>query len=68
MNKITFPLGPLLALGTYWLLLQNEAFPPLAAAVAALSLWMAIWWMTEPVPLELTALLPMIVLPLIRRN
>jgi len=65
MNKITFPLGPLLALGTYWLLLQIDAFPPLAAAVAALSLWMAIWWMTEPVPLELTALLPMIVLPLI---
>ncbi len=65
MNKITFPLGPLLALGTYWLLLQIDAFPPLAAAVAALSLWMAIWWMTEPVPLEMTALLPMIVLPLI---
>ncbi|MFM7926176.1 MAG: SLC13 family permease, partial [Pirellula sp.] len=65
MNKITFLLGPSLALGTYWLLLQIDAFPPLAAAVAALSLWMAIWWMTEPVPLELTALLPMIVLPLI---
>ncbi|MFM8571391.1 MAG: SLC13 family permease, partial [Pirellula sp.] len=55
----------MLALVAYVLLLQIEAFPPLAAAVAGLSLWMALWWMTEPVPLELTALLPMIVLPLI---
>lgn len=65
MYKITFPLGPLLAWVSYVLLSQIDSFPPLAAAVAALSLWMALWWMTEPVPLELTALLPMIVLPLI---
>ncbi len=64
MNKITFPLGPLLAIAAYWLLIRIDSFPPLAATVAALSLWMAVWWMTEPVPLELTALLPMIVLPL----
>ena len=65
MNKITFPLGPVLALITYALLIRIDSFPPLAAAVAALSIWMAIWWMSEPVPLELTALLPMILLPLI---
>jgi len=34
------------------------------AAIAMLSVWMAIWWMTEAVPLELTALLPMLVIPL----
>jgi len=65
MNKITFPLGPVLALITYALLIRIDSFPPLAAAVAALSIWMAVWWMSEPVPLELTALLPMILLPLI---
>lgn len=65
MSKFTFPSGPLLGLLAYGLLVQIDAFPPLAAAVAALSVWMALWWMTEPVPLELTALLPMIVLPLI---
>lgn len=65
MNKFTFPSGPLLGLLVYGLLVQIDGFPPLAAAVAALSVWMALWWMTEPVPLELTALLPMIVLPLI---
>jgi sodium-dependent dicarboxylate transporter 2/3/5 len=63
MNKFTLPLGPSLGLLVYGLLMQIDAFPPLAGAVAALSVWMAIWWMSEPVPLELTALLPMIVLP-----
>jgi sodium-dependent dicarboxylate transporter 2/3/5 len=32
-----------------------------AAAVVA---WMAIWWMTEAIPLAVTALLPLVVLPL----
>lgn len=65
MNKITFLLGPSLCLVAYCLLIQTDGFPPIAAIVAGVSLWMALWWMTEPVPLELTALLPMIVMPLI---
>ena len=32
---------------------------------AALAGWMAIWWMTEAIPLAATALLPLIVLPLL---
>lgn len=32
--------------------------------VAGLVIWMAAWWMTEAVPLSVTALLPFIVLPL----
>ncbi len=32
--------------------------------VAGLVIWMAAWWMTEAVPLAVTALLPFIVLPL----
>lgn len=32
--------------------------------VAGLTLWMAAWWMTEAVPLSVTALLPFVVLPL----
>lgn len=31
--------------------------------VAGLMLWMVIWWMTEAIPLPLTALLPVVVLP-----
>lgn len=37
--------------------------PVLAWSTAGLVLWMAIWWMTQAVPLTVTALLPFIVLP-----
>jgi sodium-dependent dicarboxylate transporter 2/3/5 len=37
---------------------------PVAASIAMLCVWMAVWWMTEAVPLELTALLPMLVIPI----
>jgi sodium-dependent dicarboxylate transporter 2/3/5 len=32
--------------------------------VLALAIWMATWWMTEAVPLSVTSLLPLVVLPL----
>jgi len=32
-------------------------------AVAATAVWMAIWWMTEAVPLPATSLLPLVLLP-----
>lgn len=38
--------------------------PPHAWSVAGLVVWMAAWWMTEAVPLTVTALLPFLVLPL----
>lgn len=37
---------------------------PAAAAMLAIAVWMAIWWITECVPLALTALLPLILFPL----
>ena len=33
--------------------------------VAALGAWMIVWWITEPVPVAVTALLPLVVLPLL---
>lgn len=39
-------------------------FPPSAAPVVGLTLWMAVWWLTESAPMAVTALLPLIVLPL----
>lgn len=64
MKRIALFIGPVLALCTVFLMSQFASIPPEAARVAGLCVWMAIWWMTEPVPLELTALLPMLVLPL----
>ena len=37
---------------------------PAAWLVAGLTLWMAAWWMTEAVPLAVTAMLPFVILPL----
>jgi len=37
-----------------------------AQRVAALAAWMAVWWITTAVPLEVTSLLPVAVLPLLR--
>ena len=39
--------------------------PPVAWTTAAIGLWMAIWWMTEAVPLAATALLPVLLFPLL---
>ena len=33
--------------------------------MAALGLWMAIWWATEAIPVAVTAFLPLVVLPLL---
>lgn len=35
-----------------------------ARAVVGLVVWMAVWWLTEPVPLPVTSLLPALLLPL----
>ncbi|MEM9226050.1 MAG: SLC13 family permease, partial [Pseudomonadota bacterium] len=35
-----------------------------AWATAALLVWMAIWWATEAIPIPVTSLLPMVILPL----
>ncbi len=37
--------------------------PAEAWLVAGLVVWMAVWWMTEAVPLTVTALLPFVILP-----
>jgi solute carrier family 13 (sodium-dependent dicarboxylate transporter), member 2/3/5 len=56
-------LGPLLAVGVWWL------GPPTGLTAAAwitvaLVTLMVVWWITEAVPIAVTALLPLIVLPL----
>jgi sodium-dependent dicarboxylate transporter 2/3/5 len=49
------------------MLLVGPAFGMSAPAwqTAALAVWMALWWMTEAVPIAATALLPLVVLPLL---
>ena len=61
--------GPVLAGpaagGLLWLLPAPGSMPPAAHAVAGLAVWMAVWWLTAALPLAVTALLPLALLPLL---
>ena len=59
-------LGPVLALVTYGLSqsLQMEISPS-AGKTAAVMVWMAVWWMSEALPLPATSLLPLVLFPLL---
>ncbi len=55
--------GPVLAGLVFFLLPQSE-LTLAARACGGLATLMAVWWMTEALPLEATALLPLVLLPL----
>jgi sodium-dependent dicarboxylate transporter 2/3/5 len=55
--------GPLAQLLVLWLP-APAGMEETAWRVAGLAVWMALWWLTTVIPLEATALLPLVVLPL----
>lgn len=55
-------LGPAIGLAVALLLPDSLSFE--GKAVAGCALWMAIWWVTEPVPIPVTSLLPIVLFPL----
>ena len=65
--------GPLLALVVYSLLpstYQNGAgeaavFTHAGRSTTGVAVWMAVWWMTEAIPIYATSLLPLAILPLL---
>ena len=57
--------GPILGLTVYFLLPTGDGgLSHAARACSGVATLMAIWWMTEALPLEATALLPLVLLPL----
>lgn len=60
-NKLALAAGPLLAVLCY-LLLPGELAPS-ARAAAGVGVLMAVWWMTEAVPIPVTSLLPLVLFP-----
>ncbi len=56
-------LGPLL-FGLCLSFFHPEGLNPQANVVLATTLWIAVWWITEAVPIAITSLLPIILFPL----
>ena len=62
-KRIGLVLGP--TLFTFFLLFGNfEGLSPEGHAVLASTFWIAIWWITEAIPIAVTALLPIVLFPL----
>jgi len=57
-------LGPVLFAGLL-LMPQPEGMAPEAQRLAAVAAWMAVWWISEAVPIPATALLPIVLYPLL---
>ncbi|MFB0517394.1 MAG: SLC13 family permease, partial [Candidatus Neomarinimicrobiota bacterium] len=57
--------GPIAALLVI-LLVDLDPENPATTYTAAVALWMAIWWLTEAVPLAATAILPVVVFPILK--
>ncbi len=62
-QRIGLFLGPLL-FALLLLFFRLEGLPFSGVAVLAVTLWMAIWWTTEAIPIAITSLLPIILFPL----
>jgi len=64
-KKIGLVVGPL-AFTSILLLFHPEGLSSEANAILASTAWVAIWWITEALPISVTALLPIVLFPLTR--
>lgn len=64
-QKIALVIGPLVFAIMMAFDSSQTAMPTEAWRVAALALWMAVWWAGEAIPVPATAILPVVVLPLL---
>jgi sodium-dependent dicarboxylate transporter 2/3/5 len=64
LTRLGLFLGPAAFLFILFVL-ESPGLNPGAQAMLALTAWMAIWWITEAVPIAGTALLPLILMPVL---
>ncbi|MCV6629889.1 MAG: DASS family sodium-coupled anion symporter [Flavobacteriaceae bacterium] len=64
IKKIGLLLGPLAFIATQFF--TNPLISQKADAVLGVALWMIIWWLTETVNIAVTALLPLVLFPLLK--
>ncbi len=66
VQQVGFFAGPILALGIGLVFPESHAgVLPAGAATAAVATWMAVWWLSEAIPIYATALLPLVLFPLL---
>lgn len=63
-KKIFILLGPLMAVALHFFLV-SRGLTDAQSKTAAILLWVGFWWMTEPVNLYITSLLPLLLLPVL---
>ena len=63
-SKLGLFLGPILFV-IILLVPIGEGLPFEARIVLATTIWMASWWLTEAIPIYVTALLPLVIFPLL---
>jgi sodium-dependent dicarboxylate transporter 2/3/5 len=64
MSKWLIPLGPVLALILYSILI-SKGWEFEAAATAGITILCALWWIFEPVPIPFTSMIPLALFPLL---
>ncbi len=64
LRKLSVAAGPLAAALVWLVLAAHTGLSGPAAVTAAITSWCAIWWLSEAVPIPVTSLLPMALLPL----
>ncbi|ELY48357.1 SLC13 family permease [Natronorubrum sulfidifaciens] len=62
-QKLGFVLGPIL-FALIFLAPTPAGLEPAGQAVAAVTAWVAVWWMSEAIPIPATSLLPIVLFPL----
>ncbi|MEM6766161.1 MAG: SLC13 family permease [Bacteroidota bacterium] len=63
MSKTLFLiLGPL-SFALIQLFVKPEGLAPEAVSILAITVWMAIWWVSEAVPIAITSILPLVLFP-----
>ena len=68
LKSVALAAGPIAAGALYLILGRSEGLSDAGRGVAALAVLMAVWWLTEAIPIPATALLPVALLPLVTRG